>query len=165
MPKKITEKQKNIIIKSLASGASHNAAAKQAGVCRQTVDKDLSLLTKSSNIKKEVQEQIKNELVQDNKDIIEGLYRIQRDAIKGLTAEKINSQSGAAIATTLAIACDKAQLLTGGATENINLNTGDKHKMLDFLGKKLKESKSAKMSDNSTIKEGKIDLPSENGKK
>jgi hypothetical protein len=145
MPKKLTEEQKNIVIKSLASGATRRQAGK-AGKVSHAINE--SLITESDIIKKKVHNKIVDELVQDNKDIIDGLYRIQRDAITALTADKIGKQSGAAIATTLAIACDKAQLLTGGATENVNISTGEKSKLIDFAMRKESANNKHKTDNN-----------------
>ena len=130
---KLSKYKQNIVIKALAEGATQSEAARRVGCCPATISQNKSLLTAAENIKKEVSEQVKNEIVKDNKDIVEGLIRVQRDCVRSLTADKIDKQSGTAIATTLAIAIDKMQLLTGGTTENIQLSTAENDKLIDFV--------------------------------
>jgi hypothetical protein len=147
MPKRMTSKQKHIIIKTLAEGGTQRSAAKAAKVSQQSVSAKTSLIVESGIIKKEAHEAIKNEIIDDTKNTINGLEGIIKSCVSAITPDAILKQSAAANGLLLAQMIDKKQLLTGGATENINIAAGEKSKLIDIVMKK----ESANNKSNATI--------------
>jgi hypothetical protein len=147
MSKRLTEKQKIIIIKALAEGASQEEAAKRAKCSQQTVSEIKSLGVESGFIKKEVREAIKNEIIDEQKEVIKEFDRIIRQGLSAITPEAMAKQSASANAMVIGTIFDKKQLATGGATENVNLTGGEKSKLVEIITK----NESAKKDKNETI--------------
>lgn len=143
MAKQITLKQREIIVKSLAEGKTLREAGKLSGTSTTAVS---GLRSQSDIIKKEVEKELRESLGDSIKDLAKSFLNIAHLSAQALTKEKIERQSGAAIATTAAIMVDKFQLLTGGATENIQAVESNKDTLLQEMTEKPKSIESAKMS-------------------
>ena len=135
MPKKIDEKKKRKVVAALAEGKTEKVAAREAGVAPSTAHEFQSVAS-------EIKKQVRTEWERDTKDRISALSKrllsVVESAAESLTPEKIAACSPAAIATVLGIVTDKMQLLTGGATENFQLNFTGKQQTLEFLrGKRV----------------------------
>jgi len=159
MSKKLTTKQKNNIIKSLASGVSQRSVAKMHGVTASAICQKKSLINRSNIIKKKTEEALESEIVGNNVELVKAMREPALQAIKAITADAMHKQSASANATTAAILIDKIQLLTGGATENISIGTGEKSKLIDFVMQKesAKNKQSAPIILNKTGNPGNVD--------
>ena len=130
---KITEAQKRIAIKALTMGQTQKQAAKAAGISQQSISKDKSYMVESSCVKKEIQEKLKKELVDDLSDVVKGMDRVIRDVLGCLTKDVIAKASPAALATIAGIMTDKRQILTGGVADNPHTDYADKQHALAYL--------------------------------
>ena len=121
MPKKITEAQKKIAKVALIAGKSTREAGQLAGISHEAAH---GLFTEVDGLKKELRADFEAETGDRIKKLAKDLLDIAERSGAALTDDKIKGQSGAAIATTLGIVLDKMQLLTGGATENVQITAG-----------------------------------------
>jgi hypothetical protein len=149
MPKKITAEQRKIAVKGLSEGKTLRAIHAESGIPLSTIDCNKEIKAQSEIIKKEIQEEWNRDTADRIKNVAKGLLSSIESSVEVLTKEKIEAQSGAAIATTMGIMVDKMQLLTGGVTDNIQVVSGNRDEILRKLvdkSKRLGESKhSAKM--------------------
>lgn len=131
----VTMSQHAKILAALAVGATNDEAAKVAGVSRQVAD-DMSAVARKKLIP-ETQKIIEKDIKEAVREGLQGLsfklLGIANMAADSLTKEKISVQSGAAIATTLAICIDKMQLLTGGPTASVHMRFPDRAAMLAYV--------------------------------
>ena len=135
--KKLSEKKKALAIKTLALGHTVQEAEKLSGINHCTINEELS--RQAETIKKEIQKEFAEDTAADINQLAKDMLSVIKSAVKSLTPGKVESQSGAAIATTMGILVDKMQLLTGGATENVQISAGPKSE--DFLQKLRAKSK------------------------
>jgi hypothetical protein len=143
MVKKLTENTKDKAIKLLAQGVRVRDIQKETGIGKDSI---YGLKTEADIIKKANHKKMIETETESIQVLCKGLLRVSKDAVKALTAEKIGAQTGAAIATTLGIAIDKLQLITGGMIPDTNTHYGEKQKMIDFLRQRLTANKSGKVT-------------------
>jgi predicted transcriptional regulator len=118
---KITEKQKAIIVKSLASGASQAAAAKKVGITASAVCQNKSLINKSNMLKKEVEKEVREGIKNNIETEVKGMSRIIGDCLHILTPKRLAKAPVGTVAMITGILTDKRQLITGGVTETIEI--------------------------------------------
>jgi hypothetical protein len=128
---KITEAKKKQVIISLAQGQTIRQAAKQAGIGRSSA---AGLKPQADIIKKTVSDKLVDSIVNDSVAMVNAMRKPIMDAIKAITPEAIAKQSASANATSAAILIDKIQLLTGGATDVIEIR--DSQALVDNLRRK-----------------------------
>ena len=143
--KRLTTKQKNIVIKALAEGATQRDAAKRAGISQATLSTNKPLLIRASQTKKEIEQKFDSETKNELGQLAKDLLSVTKDSVKILlNSDKLKKGSAPQIAMVMGTAFDKMQLLTGGATENVNLTTGEKDKLIDFISKSESANYSSK---------------------
>jgi hypothetical protein len=133
IPSKINENQKKIAITALVEGQTQSEAGKRAGLSHQLPD---DVLREAEVLKKELHEGFTKDTGKRIENLAKRLLAIAETCAEGITPEALLKQNGYGVLLTAAIAIDKMQLLTGGATENVQVSAGPGAD--DFL-KKLKE--------------------------
>ena len=143
MSKRLTETEKNTILKLLAEGATYSSIAKQTKLSRHTIARQISLIQQSDSIKKASFEAIKKEVIDNNISEVQKMDRIIRDSLDQMTPAELSKQNSYAKAIIIGTIIDKRQLLTGGVTDIVELR--DSQALSDKLKLKLSKSKSAKI--------------------
>lgn len=137
--KNIPLKKKAQILAACAVGGTNLGVARDLGISHHTVEKVIadSPDTMRGLLKQETQKIIEKDIKEAVREGLQGLsfklLGIANMAADSLTKEKISVQSGAAIATTLAICIDKMQLLTGGPTASVHMRFPDRAAMLAYV--------------------------------
>jgi len=137
MSRKITEEQRQKAITALAEGKTTRQAAKIANISTATVSDAFS--AEANALKKEVRAAFEAETGDRIKKLSKSLLNIAEMGVQAITQEALNKQSGAANSVTIGTVIDKMQLLTGGATENVQITAGPRSD--DFLKKLKNKSK------------------------
>ena len=130
MPKKITEEQLNIAKQALIEGKTVWQAGAAAGMSKT---KAAGLLPQTELIKKEIRAEFEKDTGNRIKDLASNFLSVVEDAVKKLNDGALDQCTGPQLALIAGIATDKMQLLTGGATENVQISAGPRSD--DFLRK------------------------------
>ena len=130
---KVTVKQKTIAIKALAEGKTIQAAAEAAGIGRSTAHE---FVQQADEIKKEIAQEFRQDTQERVQTLAKRLLKIAETCAEGITPEALLKQNGYGVLLTAAIAIDKMQLLTGGATENVHISAGNKEDLIRQMREK-----------------------------
>lgn len=129
---KLTDKIRQAIITDLTGGATQTECAHKYKLDVATIH---VLSGQAQNIKKQVFQAHMASTADRVANVCQDMLAIIENGIKALTPDKVAAQSPAAIATTIAILTDKRQLLSGGATINIQEVEGGKEDLLNAMRK------------------------------
>jgi hypothetical protein len=130
MGKKIPEAQRTLAIQQLANRETERSIASSTGINRTSLQ---ALKPEANQLKKDIAADFHVDTAERISSLAKKMLSIVESGAEVLTEDVIKAQSGAAIATTMGILVDKMQLLTGGATENVQISAGPKAQ--DFLQK------------------------------
>jgi hypothetical protein len=147
MPKKITEAQKQEAIKLLSAGNSLRYVEKKTGISKATLNsKKNGIWTEADKTKSETSANFKENNTERIKDLASGMLDVVIKCQQHLSVANFKDQSPASIATVAGIMTDKMQLLTGGATENVQILAGDKSALIKKMTEESKQTKSASVN-------------------
>ena len=149
MAKKITEDQRKIQLNALLKGKTTRQAGQEAGTSHVINEE---LLTEAYKLKKAIREDFSKDAAERIKELAKSMLSVVERAVYKLDDNTLSQCSGPQLALIAGIATDKMQLLTGGATENVQISAGPKSD--DFLKKlqaKSRRIESAKITEAETI--------------
>ena len=128
----MTEKEKRQAVQLMASGASQNKTAKILNVSQSSLCVKTDLKIESDNIKKQLIQQWTKETATRINDVSKDLLKIIEQSAKEIPA-RLKDCTAPQVALVMGICADKMQLLTGGATSNIQVDFKDDADVLMFL--------------------------------
>lgn len=121
MAKKITEVQRKIQLNALLEGKTTRQAGQEAGTSHVINEE---LLAEAYKLKKAIREDFSQDAGERIKELAKSMLSVVERAVDKLDDNTLSECSGPQLALIAGIATDKMQLLTGGATENVQISAG-----------------------------------------